>query len=116
MVPGKVPPKSNYRKDSSKASRDLWKRILRYEKDVGEAAVTAGARRHMGRGKASVHVVLVNQTLDLDNALKAPIDGLKNVAFEDDSPEHMDRVVVEWREDKDHPRPRAVYTIEWKEC
>lgn len=113
-VPGAVPSKSNYRKANTKASRELWKRIKKYESEVGQAAMAAGARRHMGRGKVELVVVLVNQALDLDNALKCPIDGLKHVAFEDDSPEHLDRVMVLWRQDAGDPRPRVEYRIEWR--
>ncbi len=111
-VPGRVPSKSNYRKDGSKASRDLWRRIVAYEHDVGMAALAAGVRRFRGKGRARLKVLLVNQTLDLDNSLKCPVDGLKHVAFEDDSPSYLEAVQVCWAED-DGPA-RAEFRIEWE--
>lgn len=42
--------------------------------------------------------------------------GLKHVAFEDDSPEYLDRVAILWRQDAGDPRPRVEYQIEWREA
>ena len=116
VVPGAVPPKSNYRNDGSPEMRRLWKRIKGYEDDVGMSAIAAGAKRHYGRGKAGVAMLLVNQTCDIDNATKCPIDGLKNVAFPDDKPEFLDRLHVEWTQDPDDPSPRIVYRVGWREA
>lgn len=99
-VPGRVPSKANYR--HSKETRSQWQRIKQYEQEVGLSAIAAGARqlRSYADGKARLKVLLVNQVCDLDNALKCPIDGLKGVAFPDDSPEHLEAVQVCWVEDE----------------
>lgn len=110
-VPGPVPSKSNHRFSNTPEARAQWQRILQYQQDVGMSAMAAGARKHLGNGKARVKVLLVNQNLDLDNALKVGIDGLKNVAFPDDSGEFLDQVQVVWAED-DGP-VRAEYRLEW---
>ncbi len=112
-VPGRVPSKSNYRFANTDKAREQWRRILQYQQDVGMSALAAGAKKHLGKGKARVKVLLINQKCDLDNALKCPIDGLKNVAFYDDSGEYLDAVQVCWAED-DGP-VRAEYRIEWDE-
>lgn len=118
VVPGLVPPKSNYRNDGTPEMRRLWKRIKAYEADVGGSAMAAGAKRHMARGqlRCGVSMLLINQVCDIDNATKAPIDGLKHVAFPDDKPEYLDRLRLEWREDPDHRHPRIAYHIEWREA
>ncbi len=110
-VPGPVPSKSNFRR-GGKDWRTRWARIVQYEQEVGLAAMAAGAKKHLGKGPARVKVLLVNQTLDLDNSLKCPIDGLKGVAFKDDSPEHLEAVQV--CQAKDAGPVRAEYRIEWE--
>ena len=110
-VPGRVPSKSNFRR-GGKGWRDRWARIVAYEQEVGLSAICAGARQHMGSGPARVKVLLVNQRLDLDNALKCPIDGLKSVAFVDDSPEHLQAIQVSQATD-DGP-VRAEFRVEWE--
>ena len=110
-VPGPVPSKSNFRWSNTKESRAKWQRIKSYEQEVGLSAMVAGAKKHSG--KARVKVLLVNQKLDLDNSLKAPIDGLKAVAFEDDSPRYLDAVQVCWAEDSGPVRTE--FRISW-EC
>lgn len=110
-VPGKVPSKANFRHANTARAKAQWKRILDYQAEVGMSALAAGSRKHLGKGKARVKVLLVNQSCDLDNALKCPIDGLKNVAFPDDSGKYLGGVHVSWAED-DGP-PRAEYRIEW---
>ncbi len=114
-VPGRVPSKANFRWSNTDKARREWRRILAYQQEVGLSALAAGvkqARRANGKGKARVKVLLVNQVCDLDNALKAPIDGLKKVAFSDDSGKYLDAVQVCWTED-DGP-VRAEYRIEWE--
>ncbi len=98
-VPGRVPSKSNFRFANNPKAKAAWQRILQYQQEVGMEAMAAGAKKHMGKGKARVKVLLINQKVDLDNALKAPIDGLKHVAFVDDSGEYLDAVQVCWVED-----------------
>ncbi len=106
-----MPSKSNYRFANTDKAREQWRRILQYQQDVGMSALAAGAKKHLGKGKARVKVLLINQKCDLDNALKCPIDGLKNVAFYDDSGEYLEAVQVCWAED-DGPA-RAEYRIDW---
>jgi Holliday junction resolvase RusA-like endonuclease len=110
-VPGRVPSKSNYRHSAKQMAQ--WQRIKSYEQEVGLSAICAGARSHLGSGPARVKVLLVNQRLDLDNALKCPIDGLKGVAFVDDSPEHLEAVQV--CQAKDDGPVRAEYRISWED-
>lgn len=112
-VPGRVPVKSNYRFTPDKKGREGWQRILSYQQEVGLSAIAAGAKKHMGSGKARVKVLLVNQVCDLDNALKSPIDGLKGVAFVDDSSKHLEAIQVCQMTD-DGP-VRAEYRIEWEQ-
>lgn len=112
IVPGRVPSKSNFRWSNTAKCRALWKRILDYQQEVGLSALAAGAKKHMGKGKVRLKVLLVNQVCDLDNALKCPIDGLKNVAFADDSPEFIEAVQVCWTED-DGP-VRTEFRISWE--
>lgn len=108
-VEGPVPSKSNYRHGAK--NRAGWARIIAYQQEVGLRAIVAGARKHAGKGKAQVKVLLVNQRCDLDNALKCPIDGLKGVAFKDDSPEHLEAIQV--CQARDDGPVRAEYRIEW---
>ncbi len=113
-VPGHVPSKANFRWSNTDKARREWRRILAYQQEVGLSALAAGvrqAKREAGKRKARVKVLLVNQHIDLDNALKCPIDGLKKVAFDDDSGKYLDAVQVCWEED-DGP-VRAEYRIEW---
>ncbi len=112
VVPGRVPSKSNFRWSRKPDARLRWQAIVQYEQEVGMAAMAAGARKHASTGPARVKVLLVNQRLDLDNALKCPIDGLKGVAFVDDSPEHLEAVQV--AQARDDGPARAEYRIEWE--
>ena len=111
-VPGRVPSKSNFRHSATAKSKAEWLRIINYQQEVGMSALAAGARKHLGKGKVRLKVLLVNQVCDLDNALKCPIDGLKNVAFADDSPEFIEAVQVCWAED-DGP-VRTEFRISWE--
>lgn len=113
-VPGRVPSKSNFRYSPTEKSRRAWQRIVQYQQEVGMAALAAGGKwpRH-GRSRARLKVLLVNQRVDLDNALKAPIDGLKGVVFPDDSPEFLGAVQVCWT--KDDGPARVEYRIEWED-
>ncbi len=111
-VPGAPPSKSNYRKSKTKASHDAWERIVRYQQEVAMAAMIAGAKRHCGSGRAVVKMLLVNQRIDCDNALKI-LDGLKGVAFVDDGPKHL-RGVQSYHADPDDGGPRVEFRIEWE--
>jgi Holliday junction resolvase RusA-like endonuclease len=115
-VPGRVPSKANFRWSNSARARQAWKQIKDYEHQVGLAALAAGALGVRSKlktsAKARVKVLLVNQKVDLDNALKSPIDGLKGVCLEDDSPKYLEAIQVCWAED-DGPA-RAEYQVEYE--
>jgi Holliday junction resolvase RusA-like endonuclease len=83
---GNVPSKSNYRK-GGKNWREQWKRIKKFESEVGWLAKAAGAR--CSTKPVELYVVAINQRLDLDNCLKGCIDGLRGVAFYDDSQKYL---------------------------
>lgn len=110
-VPGRAVSKSNYRFSRSEKSRREWARILQYQNDVGLSALAAGAKKHMGK-PAHIKMLLVNQRLDVDNAAKAAVDGLKNVAFPDDNPKFLRSVLVAFSED-DGPI-RTEFRIAWE--
>ncbi len=112
-VPGRVPSKSNFRFANNPKARSEWQRILQYQQEVGMEAMAAGTKTqaNLSKSKARVKVLLVNQDIDIDNGLKVILDGLKNVAFVDDSPKYLEAVQVCWAED-DGP-VRAEYRIEW---
>jgi len=112
VVPGKAVSKSNFRYSRSEKSRREWSRILSYQNDVGLSAIAAGARRFMGK-RAHVNMLLVNQRLDVDNAAKACIDGLKNVAFPDDNPKFLRSVRVAYEEDDGEVRTE--FRIRWED-
>lgn len=114
-VPGAPPSKSNYRKSKTKASHDAWERIVRYQQEVAMAAMVAGAKRYCGSGRAVVKMLLVNQRIDCDNASKAPLDGLKGVAFPDDGPKHL-RGVQSYHADPDGSGPRVEFRISWEQA
>jgi hypothetical protein len=86
-VPGVVPSKSNYRFSRTRKGLEGWRRIKNYEAEVGKSAMVAGARYRQQPLPISLTVMLVNQPVDLDNALKCPIDGLKGVVIPNDTPE-----------------------------
>ena len=88
FLEGAAPSKSNYRK-GGKHWKPRWQRVKDFEADVGKAAMAAGARKHMGKGRVSVDVRARNQVADPDNLFKALLDGMKHVAFEDDSADHI---------------------------
>ena len=62
--------------------------------------------------RAHVNMLLINQRLDIDNACKAAIDGLKNVCYPDDSPEFLRSVRVAYEED-DGP-VRTEFRVFWE--
>ena len=66
----------------------------------------------MGK-RAHVQMLLVNQKLDIDNACKAAIDSLKNVAYPDDNPKFLRSVRVAIEED-DGP-VRTEFRIFWED-
>lgn len=108
-VLGKAVSKSNYRHDSK--NRKRWAEILQYQQLVGLSAMAAGAKKHIGSGRVFVRILLVNQPIDPDGIFKAAMDGLKRVAYPDDSGEWVKgcQVVAE----KDDGPVRAEYRIEW---
>ncbi len=110
-VPGRCVSKSNFRYSRSEKSRREWSRIKSYEQDVGLSAIAAGARKYVGR-PTHINMLLVNQTLDVDNACKAAVDALKNVAFPDDNPKFLKSVRVAYEED-DGP-VRCEFRISWE--
>lgn len=109
-VPGRVPSKSNYR--HGRMDGPAWGRIVSYQNDVGMSAIAAGAKKYMSTGKAVVKMLLVNQIIDCDNAMKI-IDGLKGIAFVDDGPKYL-RGVQAYHADPDDSGPRVEFRIEWE--
>lgn len=105
---GKVPSKSNFRYSaSSEKSKRAWQRIKSYEATIGHAAMAAGAKCGRDPKPIVLTVMLINQTLDLDNAMKAPIDGIKGVVIPDDSPEWIPRInIIQERTDDGEPKVR----------
>lgn len=108
-VPGKAVSKSNYR--HSAKGRAEWSRVLQYQQLVGLSAMAAGAKKHMGSGRVFVRILLVNQPIDPDGIFKAALDGLKRVAYPDDSAKWVKgcQVVAE----TDDGPVRVEYRIEW---
>jgi Holliday junction resolvase RusA-like endonuclease len=98
VVPGAVPAKSNYRWSNTERGKRSWKRIREYQMLVGLLARKAGAKPRPGF-LGSVEVTAFGQRCDPDNTLKCIVDGLRGVAFPDDSPEYVERVSVESRPD-----------------
>lgn len=92
-----------------------WKRIMSYQNDVGMSAIAVGAKKHMNGGKAVVKMLLVNQIIDCDNASKAPLDGLKGIAFVDDGPKYL-RGVQSYHADPDDGGPRVEFRISWEQA
>lgn len=88
FLEGAVPSKSKYRK-GGQHRKPAWQRVKDFEADVGEAALAAGTRRHMGKGRVAVDVRARDQVADPDNLFKAVLDGMKGVAFEDDSADYI---------------------------
>lgn len=113
-VEGPVPSKSNHRHAAHAKNRAAWARIKQYEQEVGLSAIAAGAKKHLGSGEAHVTVLLLNQSLDVDNAAKVGVDALKGIAYPDDAPRFLRSVGVAWEED-DGP-VRAEYRIRWAEA
>ena len=108
-VPGVAPSKSNYRHDAK--SRHKWSAILQYQQLVGLSAMAAGAKKHSGKGRVYVRILLVNQPIDPDGIFKAAMDGLKHVAYPDDASRWVRGCQVVAEED---PGPvRAEFRIEW---
>lgn len=84
---GQVPSKANFRK-GGKTWRQRWKRIKNYEHDIGYLATQAGAKelaREHPLATVSVELDCYSQWADPDNCLKATLDGLIGIAFEDDA-------------------------------
>ena len=99
-VAGAVPSKSNYRWSNSAKGRAGWKRIKDYETLVGWEAKAAGCKI---AGPVELRLTICGGATDLDNGLKAPVDGLKGVAYQDDSQAFLGRIEV-LREDAEKPR------------
>jgi Holliday junction resolvase RusA-like endonuclease len=97
---GNVPSKSNYRK-GGKNWREQWKRIKKFESEVGWLAKAAGAK--CSDKPAELYVIAINQGLDLDNILKGTVDSLKHVAFYDDSQKYLIGVHIAAAKSKDSP-------------
>lgn len=115
-VLGRIPSKSNFRYSAKSAkSRLAWRAIKDYEHTVGLAAMTAGAKFGRKPQPIALQVTLVNQTLDIDNALKVALDGMKNVVVPDDSPHWIPDVRVLWEKTKDG-EPRVRYNIRYLKC
>lgn len=110
---GAVPSKANFRYSSrSKESRDGWRKIKNYEHTVGNAALAAGARYGRHPIPIALTVTVINQRCDIDNALKCPVDGLKEVVIPDDTPEWLPDIRVLY-EGTDDGEPRVRYTIRY---
>ena len=109
-VPGRAVSKSNYR--HSKSNPLKWKRVLDYQQEVGLSAIAAGAKKRMGDGKVYVRILLVNQRIDPDGIFKVALDGLKRVAYPDDSAAWVRGCQVVATED-DGP-VRTEFRIEWE--
>ena len=109
-VPGRAVSKSNYRHAKSNALK--WKRVLDYQQEIGLSALAAGAKKRMGDGKVFVRILLVNQRIDPDGIFKVALDGLKRVAYPDDSSKWVRGCQVVAVED-DGP-VRTEFRIEWE--
>lgn len=81
MYHGALPSKANFRK-SGKDWRKRWARIKAAENDIGMLAVAGGAK--VTDKPVALTVVLYNQRLDADNALKVLGDALENVCYRND--------------------------------
>lgn len=114
VVPGKAISKSNYRHDSRNGRNGAWDRILAYQQDIGLSAIAAGAKRHMGKGKVYVRILLVNQPIDPDGIFKVAMDGLKRVAYPDDAAKWVRGCQVIAADPDDGP-VRAEFRISWED-
>lgn len=85
---------------------------MQYEQEVGLSAIAAGAKKYLGTGKVYVRILLVNQPIDPDGIFKVALDGLKRVAYPDDSSKWVKGCQVVACEDEGPVR--ADYRIEWE--
>lgn len=116
-VPGKTPSKSNFRwsaKDPK--ARQKWATLKQYEQLVGLSALAAGCKKnHVWElGRADVKITLVSQRLDVDNAAKVFLDGLRGVAFVDDSPKYVRSVTVAYSDELG--APEVYCRISWEDA
>lgn len=96
------PPSTNHLFTTVRGNRMKSAEARSYAKTVAGIALSAGVRPIVGPVAMTIIVYRPRKTGDLDNSLKAILDGLKGIAWADD--EQVKRIVADSEDDKDNPR------------
>jgi crossover junction endodeoxyribonuclease RusA len=81
-----------------------------YKRTAALAAMAGGMKRHEGPVAVTMSLYRPKRVGDLDNCMKALLDSLAGVAWDDDS--QIVRIVAERFDDKHNPRAEVTVTVE----
>ena len=110
---GRVPSKANYR-HGRKGTNKAWAKIKEFEQDMQKHALVFGGKMREDC-VVEIHVVLINQRVDADNANKAILDSLQGVYFKDDSKKYLRSIHIEHLPDDPELSPSLVIEVRWYE-